>query len=93
MDNNQNNYEKMSFETEEGTEELYILEQTMLAGVNYLLLTDDPYSDEACFIVLKEVPDEGDSDMATYDTVEDDEELKAIIKVFDELLEDFDLEV
>ena len=33
--------EKITFETEDGDIELYVLEQTTLFGVNYILVTDD----------------------------------------------------
>ncbi len=86
MDNN-----KIVFETEEGNVEFYILEQTMLQGVNYILVTDDMDSEEGSFLVLKESGSE--EDFASYDVVEDENELNAVIKIFDELLEDIDLEV
>lgn len=85
------NYDKIVFESEDGDEEFYILEQTMLAGVNYLLVTDDIDSEEGSFLVLKE--EKGDEEFVSYDIVEDEKELKAVISIFDELLEDFDLEV
>ncbi|MGN0389863.1 MAG: DUF1292 domain-containing protein [Wujia sp.] len=84
--------EKITFQTEEEAVELYVLEQTKLFGINYILVTDDMESEEGSFFVLKE---EGDSegDLVSYVEVEDENELKAVIKVFDELLEDIDLEV
>lgn len=85
------NYDKIVFESEDGDEEFYILEQTMLSGVNYLLVTDDIDSEEGSFLVLKE--EKGDEEFVSYDIVEDEKELKAVISIFDELLEDFDLEV
>ena len=81
----------ITFQTDEGELELYVLEQTKLFGMNYILLTDDV--DGGSFYVFKEEPDEEDEDMVTYSEIEDENELKAVIKVFDELLEDIDLEV
>ena len=53
--------EKITFETEDGDIELYVLEQTTLFGVNYILVTDDEESEDGSFFVLKEEPDsEGD---------------------------------
>ena len=49
-----NNYTKIVFESEDGNEEFYVLEQTMLGGINYLLVTDDVDSDEGEFLILKE---------------------------------------
>ncbi len=88
-----NNYEKIIFETEDGEEiEFYVLEQTMLAGVNYLLVTDDVEDDEAGFMILKETEEDEDG-VVSYDVVEDDSELKSVIGIFNELVDDFDLEV
>ena len=46
--------EKIVFETEDGVEEFYVLEQTMLGGINYILVTDDMESEEGSFLILKE---------------------------------------
>lgn len=83
---------KITFETEDGDQELYVLDQTKLFGKNYILLTDDVDDEDGSFFVLREEPGE-EEDMVTYTEIEDENELKAVIKVFDELLEDFDLEV
>ena len=48
---------------------------------------------EGSFLVLKENSSRGTDGFASYEIPEDDDELKAVIKVFDELLEDIDLEV
>ncbi|MBQ9200493.1 MAG: DUF1292 domain-containing protein [Lachnospiraceae bacterium] len=88
--------EKIVFETAEGDIEFYVLEQTMIAGKNYILVTDDLESEEGSFVVLKEemvTNPKDNEEIATYGVIEDENELKAVIKVFDELLEDIDLEV
>ncbi len=87
-----NNLEKITFETEDGTEDFYVLEQTMLGGINYILVTDEVEGEEGSFLVLKEEKDSKE-DVAFYQIIEDDNELKAVISVFNELLEDIDLEV
>ncbi|MBO5508939.1 MAG: DUF1292 domain-containing protein [Lachnospiraceae bacterium] len=97
QDNNEDKteYGKVAFETEDGeTEEFYVLEQTMLGGINYIIVTDDPESEEGSFLILKE--NKGDlreEDFASYEILEDEKELKAVVSVFNELLEDLDLEV
>ena len=48
---------------------------------------------EGSFLVLKEDSSQGADGIASYIIPEDDSELRAVIKVFDELLEDIDLEV
>ncbi|MBO6114417.1 MAG: DUF1292 domain-containing protein, partial [Lachnospiraceae bacterium] len=52
-------------------------------------------SEEGSFLILKEeiITNSEDEEIATYGVIEDENELKAVIKVFDELLEDIDLEV
>lgn len=85
------NYDKIVFESEDGDEEFYVLEQTMLGGINYLLVTDDAESEEGSFLILKE--EQADGEYVSYDIVEDEKTLNAVIPVFDELIEDFDLEV
>jgi uncharacterized protein YrzB (UPF0473 family) len=83
--------EKISFcSPEEGTVDLYVLEQTTIGGVNYILVTDTEEGDGEAFI-LKENPSSDNSENV-YDIVEDDEELQAVGQVFGSLLEDVDLE-
>lgn len=84
---------KILFETEDGDKaEFSVLEQTTLGGINYLLVADDA-DEEETFLVLKEENDINSNDMATFNIVEDEKELEAVVKIFDELLEDVDLEV
>lgn len=83
--------ECIEFETEDGeTVLLYVLEQTMLNGVNYLLAADSE-EDEAEAYIMKEIT--GDENQTVYEMVEDDMELEALSKVFSELLEDVELEM
>ncbi len=86
-------YEKIVFGTEDGEVELFVLEQTMLGGVNYVLVTEDTEDDEAGFLILKETPDEEDDEYSIYEIVEDESLLKSLTSIFNELLDDFDLEV
>ncbi|MBE5952760.1 MAG: DUF1292 domain-containing protein [Lachnospiraceae bacterium] len=86
-------YEKLVFDTEDGEVELFVLEQTMLGGVNYVLVTEDTEDDEAGFLILKETPDEEDEEYSIYEVVEDESLLKSLTAIFNELMDDFDLEV
>ena len=81
---------KIRLSGEDGDIELYVVEQTMIGNVNYLLVTasDD---DEAQAYIMKETGTETED--AFYTFVEDENELEAISKVFGELLEDVDLEI
>ena len=55
----------------------FVVEETRIAGVSYLLVTDS---------------EDGETE-ARYVFVEDDQELEAVSKIFAELLEDVDLEL
>ncbi|BCN31715.1 DUF1292 domain-containing protein [Anaeromicropila herbilytica] len=84
--------EKLIFTTEDNEEiEFYVLEQTKLNGINYILVTDRD-DDEAEALILKDISQEEDED-AIYDIVEDDNELKLIAKIFEETLDDIDIEM
>lgn len=70
--------------------EFYVLEQTTIRGMNYLLVTVDEEGDSDAF-VLREVTNEDDQN-TIYEMVGDDKELEAIAKVFAELMDDVDIE-
>ena len=70
--------------------EFYVLEQTTIRGINYLLVTVDEEGDSDAFI-LKETQNEDDHN-TIYEMVEDDKELEALAKIFAELMEDVDIE-
>lgn len=69
--------------------DFYVLETTKLGGVDYILVTDAPEGDGEAYI-MKDLSDPGD-DEALYEIVDDEEELKAVGKVFENILEDVDL--
>jgi len=71
-------------------EEFYVVEQTRLGNVNYILVAKTE-EDEAEAFVLKETS--GDTAEALYDIVVDDVELEVVAKIFSEILEDIDLEL
>ena len=84
--------EKIRFQSPEGTvEEFYIEEQTRIGGVSYLLVSDS-LEDEASAYILKDISTDTDPD-ACYEMVEDDDELQAVYKVFEQMLEDVDFEM
>ncbi len=87
-----NRNDSIVFEADDGTEvEFEVLEQTTLGGVNYLFVVDR--ADDESFLILRENSGADTEEMAAYDIVEDEKELSAVIKIFDELLEDVNLEV
>lgn len=83
--------EKIVF-TPEGEEpvEFYVLEQTRLGGADYILVADSVDGDGDA-LILRDIsaPEEAD---AVYEIVEDDEELNAVAAVFENMLEDVELE-
>ena len=83
--------EKITF-TFEDTKEVgfFVLEQTKVNGNTYILVTDSE-EDEAECLILKDKSASEDKD-SVYEIVEDDDELFAVLKVFEELLEDIDIE-
>lgn len=74
------------------TVDFYVLEETRISGVNYLLVTDAEEEDEdgECYI-LKDLS-EAEAAEAVYEFVEDDQEIDDLYKIFSELLEDVDIE-
>jgi uncharacterized protein YrzB (UPF0473 family) len=83
--------EKITF-TPEGEQpvDFYVLEQTTIGGVNYILVTDADEDEDGEAYILKTVPDtEGNEQV--YVMVEDDDELDAVAGVFENMLDDIDL--
>lgn len=82
-------FQKINFTTEEGEEVVFcVVEQTMLNGINYLLVTEDVSDEEEVdAYILKDIS-KSDEDEAIYEMVEDEKELEVIANIFDELLED-----
>ena len=76
--------EKIRFTSDERQEEteFFVLEQTKLNGVSYILVTDSEEDDAECLEEKESI----------YEIVEDEKELSAILKVFEELLEDIEIE-
>ena len=82
--------EKITITAEDGENiELFVVEQTRMNGMNYLLVTETE-DEEAEAYMLKDISTEGDTD-AVYEFVEDEDELDALAKVFSELIEDADI--
>ena len=83
--------EKIKFAFADGEEaaEFFVLEQTRIAGVDYILVTDSEKDDAECWI-LKDLSGDGEEE-AVYEIVEDDSELAAVSNVFQEMLDDVDI--
>jgi hypothetical protein len=85
--------EKVTFVAPESgeTADFFVLEQTTIGGINYLLVTETENGDADAYI-LKETSVGTDGE-TTYEMVQDDQSMEALAKVFSELLEDVDVEV
>ena len=85
--------QSINFITDEGEEiPFYIIEQTTLAGKDFLLVTDsDTQEDEAQVYIMQESSDQ--DDQTIYEFVEDEAQLEALSKVFEELLDDVDIQM
>ena len=82
---------KFAFGDGNGEDEFFVLEQTKINGATYILVTDSEEDDAEC-LILKETGVEEQTDKM-YESVEDDTELLAVSKVFEELLEDVSIEM
>ena len=76
---------------EDKTVGFFVVEETRINGVSYLLVTETE-DDEAEAYILKDTSLDGEEE-ASYVVVEDDNELEAVSKNFAELLEDVDIEL
>ncbi len=84
--------DKIQFAYDNGKEtvEFYVLDQTRISGKNYLLVADS-LEDEAEALILKDTaPDEAPE--SVYEIVENDVELQAVAKVFEETIGDIEIE-
>ena len=84
--------EKIVFIDDDGNEvEMFVIEETRINNVNYLLVTEDEGDEEeAEAYILKDISKEEDEE-AVYEMVVEDSEIDYIGKVFSELLEDIDI--
>ena len=78
--------DEMIILTSEDGEELpcYVLEETRVAGCNYVLVTDSEEGDGECYI-LKDISEAEDAE-AVYEIVEDEKEQQYLARIFNELL-------
>ena len=80
----------VNFTTDNGEEiPFFVVEETKIAGENYLLVTDSE-DDEADAYILREVSE--NTEESFYEMLEDDDKINAISKVFLYLLDDVEFE-
>lgn len=68
---------------------LFVIEQTRVNGMNYLLVTESE-EEEAEAYIMKDMSAEDDVE-AVYEFVEDDEELDSLARIFSELIDDAEI--
>jgi uncharacterized protein YrzB (UPF0473 family) len=87
---NNNKLEKITFNPD-GAEpvDFYVIEQTRIAGFNYILVTDFEEGDGEA-LILKDLSQDGEEE-SVYEIVSDDEELEAVGEIFNNMLEDVDI--
>ena len=82
--------EKITFHAGEDTqEEFYVMEQTRIGGIDYILVSDCEEGDGEAMI-LKDISGDGEEE-AVYVVVTDEEELAAVAGVFENMLDDVEL--
>ena len=81
--------QKITFETDDGTVEWYVIDQTRINGCNYILVADAPGGDAEC-LILKDVAPE-DSKESIYEEVTDDDELDIVAGMFEDALEGIEI--
>ena len=85
--------EKITFNLDDAQEtaEFFVLEQTKMAGVNYILVTDSAEETAEC-LILKDMSGAEEAE-SIYEVVEEEAELLAVSRLFEELLEDIEIEM
>ena len=82
--------EKITFRPDgEEPVDFFVLEQTRIGGINYILVTDCEEGDGVA-LILKDLSSDGEEE-GVYTIVEDDDELNAVAGVFANMLDDVDL--
>ncbi len=92
---------KIVLTADDGSEEaFFVLEKAEIAGATYLLVADSLEDEDAEALILREKIQTGqqekgqeNGEIATYEVVEDENELKIISKYMEELLEDIDIKL
>lgn len=82
--------EKISFNLDDGnTVDFFVLEQTRINNVDYILVTDQEVGDgDALILKDRSLPEDTD---AQYEIVSEEEELNAVAEMFESLLDDVTL--
>lgn len=83
--------EKITFNPNgEDPVDFYVLEQTRIGGFNYILVTDFEEGDGEA-LILKDMSKDGEEE-SLYEIVSDDDEMAAVAEVFENMLDDVEIE-
>ena len=82
---------RFAFADGNGEDDFFVLEETRIGGNTYILVTDSEEDDAECLILKEEKKEDGGE--SVYEIVEDETELLAVSKIFEELLEDVSIEL
>lgn len=84
---------KIVLTTDSGEEvEFYVLEETRINNMDYLLVTDAADDEEGECYILKDLSKQ-EEPQALYEFVEDDNEIDYLYKIFSELLDGADVQI
>ncbi len=72
--------------------DFFVLEETRINGINYLLVTDSDGEEDGDCYILKDISRPEDAE-AVYEFVEDDGELDYLYRIFSELVSDMDIDL
>lgn len=79
--------EKITFNPEgEDPVDFFVLEQTRIGGINYILVTDFEEGDGEA-LIMKDISKDGEEE-SVFAIVSDEEELSAVAGVFESMLDD-----
>lgn len=85
--------EKIALQAETGEiVDFYVLEETRINGMNYLLVTDSEEDEDGECYILKDVSEAEDNE-AVYEFVENEDEMDYLYRIFAELMEDMEVEI
>lgn len=79
------------YNDEGGEAVFHVIEQTQINGNSYLLATEDVDDEELDAWIFKQI--RTDADEVYYETIDDETELEAVIEIFEELLDDCEIQI
>ncbi len=87
-----NKPDEIIFTTEDGEDVTFsVIEQTRLGGIDYLLVsTCEAVDGEEQALILKDISKDTDTE-AVYEIVEDEQELDLVAAIFEELVDDIEI--